>query len=171
MKVPFPTPLETAHPGNVTAAELEGLEIEQLVSYKGTFDIVRKTLVPVSPDEGVRVRLNPSTWKVNWAVSADPPALPTTVTVYVPAGVYLATVKVAVPVPPDNGQTALLTGVPDIVQDVSVGVNPVSATLINVPGTACVGVGVAEGAASTDPRKAVSAETNNAMNRMSKVTA
>ena len=55
--------------------------------------------------------------------------------------------KVAVPEPAVKEQTTLLTGVPVMVQDVSVAVNPVRATEISVPGGALLGVGVADGAA------------------------
>ena len=83
---------------------------------------------------------------------------------------YFATVKVTVPVVIEHVD-GLLTGVPDIVQPVSPEAKLVRVAVIRVPGIAVEGVSLTVGGRTAFARNAVSAETNKAMMRISRVTA
>jgi hypothetical protein len=78
MKVPLPSPLLTTHAESVTTP-LDGLEIEQLVSFVGTFSelMVTLTSVPTGPEVGLRESDKPLTW--NEVCAESPFGFPVTV--------------------------------------------------------------------------------------------
>jgi hypothetical protein len=97
---------------------------------------------------------------------------PTAVIVYVAGVVPDFTMKVIVPLPLLRVHVdGLLTGVPLTAQPVSDTLNPDRVTVTEVPGFPWDGFKEIVGDALTFCRNAVSAETNRAMRRISKVTA
>jgi hypothetical protein len=84
--------------------------------------------------------------------------------------VYFATVKVTVPVVIEQ-EDGLLTGVPDIVQLVSPAAKFVKVAVTSVPGIPATELSMTVGGGTACARNAVSAVTNSAMRRISRVTA